>query len=303
MSSLNNAFVVAILAAAGPVLGQPTIAATPPAFPSHDAIEVVELGIRDHTQHVFELGASAVVFGSQFTYLPPATIVAPGAEVILRPSPGFGQITQVDWYRDGTLLASSQPELVLDDVSSHDNGRYYARMQGHSEFPVTRALNLHVGIADQHRLINLSTRVKLTANSATATFGFVIEPPIGGSFLGQEMLIRVVGPGLAPYGVEQPLADPEMALRSVKTGNAVGLGFTQIVFDDGTTPESRYHDRVQKISAAVGAFPIDASLPFSRVDGNRALLMSLPAGAYTLTVNSKSGATGDVLVEVYEVRP
>ena len=138
----------------------------------------------------------------------------------------------------------------------------------------------------------MSTRAQVTTTSPTSILGFVIEPPAAGSYRGKEVLIRVVGPSLADLGMPQALSDPELVLHSVRSGDEVTIGFT---------PISRYYERVREVSTQVGAFPITLPSPSSSEATDQVLLIQLPVGGYTVTARSKSGSSGDVLIEAYEV--
>ncbi|MBL9203914.1 MAG: hypothetical protein JNN01_02415 [Opitutaceae bacterium] len=97
----------------------------------------------------------------------------------------------------------------------------------------------------------------------------------------QTVLIRVVGPGLAPFGVTGTLVDPVLELYS---------GSTKIGENDdwsGTLSST--------LATQVGAF----ALPAASKDA--VLVTTLPPGGYTVQAKGKAGATGGVIVEVYEV--
>ena len=190
---------------------------------------------------------------------------------------------------------------MIESLSASDSGYYRASFEGNDEHSSTSAHQIVVGTADRYRLVNMSTRAQVTTTSPTSILGFVIEPPAAGSYRGKEVLIRVVGPSLADLGMPQALSDPELVLHSVRSGNEVTIGFTQIVFPDGSTPISRYYERVREVSTQVGAFPITLPSPSSSEATDQVLLIQLPVGGYTVTARSKSGSSGDVLIEVYEV--
>jgi hypothetical protein len=125
------------------------------------------------------------------------------------------------------------------------------------------------------RLVNVSVLKQLGSG---LTAGFVV-----GGTTPVRLLIRAVGPGLSAFGVGGTVADPQLTLF----GGANPVGENN---DWGGTAE---------LSAAfsqVGAF----TLPSGSKDA--ALLITLPAGNYSVQVNGGTGTgTGTALVEVYEV--
>ena len=125
------------------------------------------------------------------------------------------------------------------------------------------------------RLINLSVRTTLTTS---VTEGFVIDGT--GT---KRVLIRAVGPTLANFGLTGVLSDPQLTLFS---------GQTVIGANDnwGGTPE---------LTAAINQVAPGFTLPANSRDA--VILATLNPGAYTAQVTGVGGATGVVIVEVYEV--
>lgn len=124
------------------------------------------------------------------------------------------------------------------------------------------------------RVINLSV-LKPIGSGLTA--GFVL-----GGTTDVTVLVRVIGPTLSGFGVANFAVDPRMELRTgervVASNNdwagasALAAAFTQ-----------------------VGAFALTGD------SKDAALLTTLAPGSYTVEVSAAAGATGAVLVEVYEV--
>jgi hypothetical protein len=130
--------------------------------------------------------------------------------------------------------------------------------------------------AAANRLGNLSTRGFVGTGQNVLIGGFVIE---GGPKL---VLIRVLGPGLANYGITAPLMDPSITLQHGQTVLETNTGW-----QNQSDPNA-----VAEIEATHLAPPST---------GDDAILIQLEAGAYTMTVTGASGDTGTALVEVYEV--
>lgn len=129
------------------------------------------------------------------------------------------------------------------------------------------------------RLLNLSTRGEVGSGGNLLIAGFVLR--------GQQprrVLIRAVGPGLAAFGLANPLADPALTLYrgdSVLAQN-----------DDWET--SRSSGTIAAVAARLGAFPLKAE------SLDAALLVTLPPGGYTVVISGAEGAAGLALVEVYD---
>jgi hypothetical protein len=97
----------------------------------------------------------------------------------------------------------------------------------------------------------------------------------------QTVLIRVVGPGLAQFGVSGTLADPILELYR---------DTTKIAENDDWSGQ-----QIVNLSAQVGAFAL--------ASGSRdaVLVTNLQPGGYTVQAKGKANTTGSVILEVYEV--
>jgi hypothetical protein len=125
------------------------------------------------------------------------------------------------------------------------------------------------------RLVNVSTRMRLSGASSPGIVGFVVT---GDS--SKQMLIRAIGPGLKAYGVSDPVSDPQ-----IKLYDSAGKLITE---NSGWNNDAA----VRTASAAIGAFALE--------DGSKdaAFLANLAPGAYTVVLSA--GGSGTVLAEVYD---
>ena len=130
--------------------------------------------------------------------------------------------------------------------------------------------------AAANRLGNVSTRGFVGTGQNVLIGGFVIS---GGPKL---VLIRVLGPGLAQYGITQPIGDPSVSLYSGQTLIQSNTGW-------------------QSQSSATLVSEIQATRLSPPSTGDDAILVQLQPGSYTTVVEGASGDTGTGLVEVYEV--
>lgn len=139
--------------------------------------------------------------------------------------------------------------------------------------------------ASAPKFVNIATRGRVGTGEDAMIAGIVVSGNVP-----KRVLVRAVGPTLAGFGVGGSLADPVLTVLS-------SAGTTLVSSDDWGVPAGGVAPSDVSLAAStVGAFPL---VPNSR---DAALLITLRPGAYTAQVTGK-GATGVVLVEVYEVAP
>jgi hypothetical protein len=128
------------------------------------------------------------------------------------------------------------------------------------------------------RLVNVSVRARSGAGENALIVGFYVDGT--GS---KEVLLRGIGPTLAPFNVASTLPNPVMRLASQSTGPVTSND------DWGSNAAA-----IAPASARLGAFALeDGSL-------DSALLATLPTGGYTALIEDKSGGTGVALGEAYD---
>lgn len=126
------------------------------------------------------------------------------------------------------------------------------------------------------RLVNVSARNHVGTDADILIAGF----SIGGTG-DKRLLIRAIGPGLTPFGVSGALSDPRLELYD---------GATKIAENDNWAPA------LASTFTPVGAFAL--------ASGSRdaAITVTVSAGkSYTVQVAGVAGATGEALIEIYEV--
>ncbi len=131
---------------------------------------------------------------------------------------------------------------------------------------------------------NASLRGRTAPGGDTMIGGFVI----GGSGP-LRLLLRVVGPELAHWGVPDPLANPQLTVYN---------RWARIVSNDDW--EEQADGNLAPLLAATtstGAFDLGPGSTSS------ALLVSLEPGAYTVHATGSNEASGEVLLEIYVVDP
>ena len=127
------------------------------------------------------------------------------------------------------------------------------------------------------RLVNVSARSRAGAGAEVLTAGFFVA----GTGV-KQVLVRAVGPGLAAFGGGGFLVDPRLSVFNER-------GVLIAENDD-------WSGALSSTFARVGAF----ALPPGGKDA--ALLAALDAGhGYTVQITGADGASGEALVEIYEV--
>lgn len=126
---------------------------------------------------------------------------------------------------------------------------------------------------------NLSVRARIAGGDNTLLAGFATSGP--GNL---RLLIRAVGPTLGTFGVNEALADPRLEIYH---------GQDVIATNDNWSADANLRATIEAAAASTGAFPLP--------DGSRdaAMIISVPAGAYSAVVHSQDGSAGTGLVEVY----
>lgn len=138
-----------------------------------------------------------------------------------------------------------------------------------------------VTVGDGSRFTNLSTRAQIGLGDQAAILGFVIPP---GQY--REVLLRGIGPSLAPFGVTGALAEARLDLfdgqgRAVIRSKSWGTGLLR--------------------SATSADF--EKSGAFSLVAGSHdaGLSIGLAPGSYTARLSGVGDTTGVGLIELYEI--
>jgi hypothetical protein len=193
------------------------------------------------------------------------------------------QITAVDTQVGAFALPSGSVDTAL--MATVNQGVYTAAIlspNGTSGIALAEVYDADVSQAPASRITNVSARMNVATGQGILIAGFVIEGNIP-----QTVLIRGVGPALAPYGVTGTLPDPFVTVLS---GGAILA--TNAGWGTGTSSAAQ----LSAAAVQVGAFP----LPSGSKDS--AILMTLQPGVYSVEVTSVSGATGVALVEVYDTQ-
>ena len=136
------------------------------------------------------------------------------------------------------------------------------------------------GNAEGSRLVNISGRAQVGVGADVLIPGFVVDGDEN-----KQYLIRAVGPTLGGLGVTGALANPTLTVFQDKT---------EIVTNDDWGQATNLAD-LTAASNQVGAFALQNG------SADAAVLVTLPAGGYTIKVSGVGATSGIALVEVYEV--
>jgi len=131
-----------------------------------------------------------------------------------------------------------------------------------------------------NKLVDVATRGDVGTGGAVLIAGFVIDGTAP-----KRLLIRGDGPGLGGFGVSGFLATPHLQLYSGST--VIRENYS---WGDGNDP-----GLIAKAEAESGAFA------FKSGSADSAMLIVLNPGSYTVEVSGANSATGNSMVEVYEV--
>ncbi len=126
------------------------------------------------------------------------------------------------------------------------------------------------------RIVNFSVRAFSGAGENVLISGFVL----GGQNT-RPLLVRAIGPGLARYGVADFMTDPELHIFRTPAQE-----MTNDSWDDSPDLVDIFH--------RLGAFDLAHGM------GDAAVLLPLAPGAYTAHARGHLGATGEVLLELYD---
>jgi len=155
-------------------------------------------------------------------------------------------------------------------------GAYTLVVTGKSSTPgISLAEIYDVSPQSNCRLANISGRSFVGTGDKLLISGFII-----GDVASATVVVRALGPSLASFGVSQPLSDPVLTIYDSK-GSAIASNDNWQ--DDNNAPDVQRN----------GLAPPNAL--------ESALVLHLPAGAYTAIVRGANGATGNALVEVYDL--
>lgn len=212
---------------------------------------------------------------------------------------GAGTATLADDFDGSPALVSTAASVgafALTPPSKDAVLAYTAAPGGHTATIATGDGREGIALAEIYRttappsatlgpvLSNISARAFAGAGGDALIAGFTISP----SRHRKGLLIRGVGPGLAPFGVSGTLRDPRILIfRSDEPG--------PVAQNNDWELQGEHDYPVAPFAQALGAF----ALPRGSKDA--ALIVYLRSGNYTVQVLGADGGTGVALIEIYEL--
>lgn len=142
-------------------------------------------------------------------------------------------------------------------------------------FALTSFSPAFIAVQRTPTLVNISTRLNVLTGENVLDGGFIL---LGSGT--KTLLIRGLGPSLAASGVMGTLADPILELHSSETGAILAAN-------------DNWKNNQRTEIEATGIPPTN--------DSEAALIVTLPAGAYTVIERGKLDTSGIGLVEVYDL--
>lgn len=198
--------------------------------------------------------------------------------------------TSYQWRREGVAIAGATGAMLfLENVNAATHAGTYTVVASNTAGSTTSAaatLSIEpVSAADQARLMNLSVRTTSGSGAQTLNVGFAVG---GDGTAGEKpLLVRVIGPALAAFGVPGTMVDPTLTMRP--------LGSTAVTAANDNWSGNA---TVTSVGNAVQAFPLTNS-----GSADAAVVASVTGGGYTVLAEGKNDGTGIVLTEIYDATP
>jgi hypothetical protein len=227
---------------------------------------------------VWQVVVSAFSVSVSATPALPATVNV-GSAVRLQATVTPAGTYRYQWSRSGRALSgATAATLALSAATPADAGVYQCAVTDTRSVTLNSSdLQLQVTTGTGSlRIVNSSTRLFVGTGDQVLITGFVLE----GSG-GRSLLVRAVGPGLAPFGVTGVLQDPQLTVY-----DSAG----RVLAANNDWPSS-----LGPIMSGAGAFGLTSG---SR---DAALVVYLGAGAFTFMVSGVNNTSGNALLEVYEL--
>lgn len=218
----------------------------------------------------------------------PRSLTVRAGQTVALASTATGSISSWRWYREGVLVGATGgvngavPELLLSGLSAGTTATW--RGDASNSLGTATGQDFTITVvdgADPGQIVNLSVLNHVGPEAPALVTGFVVQAGDSGGSL--PLLVRGMGPSLAPLGVSGFLVDPQLEFY-----NASGLAATSHGWGGDA--------QLSAVAAAVGAFPFAS--PSSK---DAALyLPGLVPGPYTAHVTSGGNSAGSAIVEVYD---
>ena len=231
-------------------------------------------GAQDKTVLIRGIGPSLTTFGIAMPLADPTLELHDHTSALIVSNDNWRDSQQSQISATGLAPSSDSESVILATLAP---GAYTAVLRG-------KAMTTGTGLVEVYD-VDQNPNTQITNLSARGFVGTGDDVMIGGTiFRGSpgtayRVLVRAIGPSLANMGVATPLLDPALSLHDAN-GNVI-------------TTDDNWKDSQESEIAATGLAPTD--------DRESAIIVTLPAGAYTAIVRGVNGTTGVGLVEVFNL--
>ncbi len=234
-------------------------------------------GTPDATVLLRGIGPSLTGFGVTGALLDPQLQLFAGTTSIATNDNWGGGALAADFAAVGAFpLDSASRDAAL--VRNLAAGNYSAQVTGSGQAGIALAELYDRSSGSGARLINVSARAQVGTGGGILIAGFTISGNVP-----KQILIRAIGPALAPFGVTGTLANPRLDLYR---------GSTLVQSNDDWSGSVA----LTNAFAQAGAFAIA-----NATSRDAALLTTLSPGSYTAQVSGVNNTTGVGLIEIYEM--
>ena len=255
--------------------------------PSFVANGSMKLLIRAVDPTLADFGVPGVLADPQFGLTSGQTVVAENNDW------GMGATADVSAIRSA---ASTVGAFALGG-GSKDAALVYSYDGGPRTAPVTDGAGGTGSTLLEAYAVPDETRTGQLANLAARGLVTGGEPLVAGFVLGENrartLLIRGVGPELVTYGIPLSSGDNIGSLSDPR--KVIASGGIEFVNIDDWSSDATVGAQIAAIAASAGAFALTDD------SADAALLITLSPGAYTVQVTGKSGGSGVVLAEIYDM--
>lgn len=198
--------------------------------------------------------------------------LASNAAEIAETAPRVGAFPFNHGSADAALLVTLPPGSYTAQVSG---------MGGGAGLSLVEAYDAELLASEGSRAINISTRGQVAPGANRLIAGFVINGAAS-----RRVLIRAVGPSLAPFNLTGTLAEPQLELYNAWGGR---------MFAAGAWSTQANADELRGAAVLAGAFALQEE------SKDAAMIVTLAPGSYTVQVSGANDSTGLALVEVYDL--
>ncbi|MDQ6808260.1 MAG: hypothetical protein M3Z64_02365 [Verrucomicrobiota bacterium] len=219
------------------------------------------------------IGPSLTQFGIQGALANPTLELRDGSGQLLASNDNWKDTQQAAIQATGIPPTNDLESAIVADLPAA-NARYTAILRGKDNTTgvgVVEAYDLDESV--DSRLGNISTRGFVDVDERVMIAGIIVGPTT-------KVGVRAIGPSLSNFEITNPLQNPSIDMRDINGA--------QIAFNDN------WKDTQRADIEASGLAPSD--------DRESALIQTLAAGNYTVTIRGIGNTTGIAVVEAYNLR-